>query len=177
MSSEKRLTDTQRAVVELRQHRQMTQQQFAVHLGIAITTVARWETFRPPSGPSLRRLREVALEFGRPDLEDIFYKAIVTETYLASLPPEDPVQLLHLAIVRLHIEASRPQPKPTPTAMKAYRQVVSAIARAHRAVKDEIDARKSDKYSWSDTDFDNTQLKLERLVEQLGKLKEKKKSR
>jgi transcriptional regulator with XRE-family HTH domain len=174
MSREKRLEDTQRAVVALRQHRQMTQQQFAVYLDVAITTVARWETFRPPSGPSLRRLREVAIEFGRLDLEDIFWSAIAMEVHRTSLPDDDPIQLLYLAIVRLHLEASRPQPKPTPTAMKAYRQVVSAIVKAHGAVADEIEAKMGGKDRWTDTDLLNTQLQLERLEkDQLKKSKEK----
>jgi transcriptional regulator with XRE-family HTH domain len=174
VSSKKRLTDTQRAVVALRQHRQMTQQGFAVYLNIAITTVARWETFRPPSGASLKRLLEVAEEFGRRDLADIFWSAIVMEKNY-DLQPDDPIHVLTLAIVRLHMEASRPTS--TPTAMEAYRQVVSAIAKAHGVVKDEIDARKTDTYSWTDTDFDYTQFQLERLAEQLKQSKGKKKSR
>jgi transcriptional regulator with XRE-family HTH domain len=121
-----RLLPTQKAVVELRKHRGMTQQEFSSRLGIAITTVARWETFRPPSGSSLARLRDAAAESGRPDLQRIFDRALLLE---AIAPLRLPFGPLSKAVSNL-ITASTCQPV-DPRLAKAYGQMLSALTEAH----------------------------------------------
>jgi transcriptional regulator with XRE-family HTH domain len=80
MSSEKRSgkTETQLAVVELRKHAGMTQQQLAVEMGLSIVTVTRWETSRPPQGIYLLHLASIAKKLKRPDLQRIFMAGIVS---------------------------------------------------------------------------------------------------
>ena len=80
------------AVTQLRQALGQTQQQFAQTLGTAVTSIARYETSRNPSGPILVRLKDLTRHLmgyvadDRPevrrklcDLEDIFYSALVNE--------------------------------------------------------------------------------------------------
>jgi transcriptional regulator with XRE-family HTH domain len=57
----------------------MTQQEFAISLGVAITTVARYETGRSPRGRILSKFAELAAENGRPDLSGIFKRRSVAE--------------------------------------------------------------------------------------------------
>jgi transcriptional regulator with XRE-family HTH domain len=61
MSTEKK-EPVQKAVIALRQHLGMTQQQFAEGLDVTVVTVCRWETSRPPTGFSLFRLLFLARE-------------------------------------------------------------------------------------------------------------------
>ena len=80
------------AVTQLRQALGQTQQQFAQTLGTAVTSIARYETSRNPSGPILVRLKDLTRHLmgyvadNRPelrrelcDLDDIFYSALVNE--------------------------------------------------------------------------------------------------
>jgi transcriptional regulator with XRE-family HTH domain len=71
------------ALVLLRKHMKMTQQEFAVQvLEGAITTVSRYETGNPPPrGDVLLRLAAVARDHGRPDLARIF-----TRVWVENLP-------------------------------------------------------------------------------------------
>jgi len=47
-------------IKRLRAHRQETQEEFAVVVGVSTYTVSKWETARhKPTGLSLRRLREM----------------------------------------------------------------------------------------------------------------------
>jgi transcriptional regulator with XRE-family HTH domain len=116
----------------------MTQQQLAVHMGLTVTTVSRWETFRPPGGLSLGQLAKVAYEFGRPDLEAIFRKALFTEMDLTAwmLVPgaNEPLS----KAVRNIVEALNGiAPK---RLVIAYRKMVSAIRAAHdELVKNAVD--------------------------------------
>ena len=57
-------TTTSQAVLNLRKGLGDTLQQFATRLNCAYTTVARWETVRPPSGDSLLMLIAVAEKHG-----------------------------------------------------------------------------------------------------------------
>lgn len=67
------------AVAALRHHIGETQQQFAARLGLAITSIARYETQRAPSGDVLGRLVDLADEVGRADLAGIFRQALTVE--------------------------------------------------------------------------------------------------
>lgn len=69
------------AVTELRKQLGQTQQQFAQTLDVTITTIARYETSRSPSGAVLIRLRGLALALGEPaaHLEKIFFSALIDE--------------------------------------------------------------------------------------------------
>src|SRR5262245_4068820 len=62
-------------VIELRTALGETQQQFAVRLGVALTSVARWETTYPPRAERIEQLAVLAEENGHPDIAKRFRKA------------------------------------------------------------------------------------------------------
>src|SRR4029078_7687539 len=68
-----------RAVRELRQTLQESQQAFAYRMKSAVRTIARYETVRPPRGSVLAQLEGVALEAGRADLATVFRQALAQE--------------------------------------------------------------------------------------------------
>ena len=67
------------AVREVRAALGMTQQAFANHMQVALTTIARYETGRAPTGVILRKLAEVAEQNGRPDLGNIFRRHLMLQ--------------------------------------------------------------------------------------------------
>jgi transcriptional regulator with XRE-family HTH domain len=67
------------AVRKLRECLGQTQQAFAHSLGVAITTVARWETTRPPKGKTLSNLNKLASENNQWGLAGIFVNALWDE--------------------------------------------------------------------------------------------------
>ena len=67
------------AVSKLRQQLGQTQQQFAQTLKTSITTIARYETSRNPSGQILLELEKLAREHGFAEVHDVFYSAVVDE--------------------------------------------------------------------------------------------------
>ena len=66
-------------VAELRKAHGMTQQAFSNHLGVALNTVARWETVRVPDRQHLSKLAEMATLIGRDDISDILRLAALDE--------------------------------------------------------------------------------------------------
>jgi len=68
-----------KAALQLRLALGETQQQFAARLGTAITTIARYETVRPPSGLHLGPYLKVAAEHRFLDIAIVFKKAIERE--------------------------------------------------------------------------------------------------
>jgi hypothetical protein len=145
----------------------MTQQEFSNHLDVAITTVARWETFRPPSGLSLARLRDAAAEFGRPDLQIVFEKALMSEVAAPLLLPFGP---LSQAVSNLFTASTVLPPKPR--LVKAYRQALSAITEAHAQLFAEAGAGRFRALPLEE--IRKTQLALEQ-IEETEQMKEKKK--
>lgn len=83
MISRRQLTE---AVRELRLHFGETQQKFAARLNAAVITIARWETNRPPSGPSLEQLLGLSRTEGVSKCEQVFQEAANGNV---ELPPED----------------------------------------------------------------------------------------
>jgi transcriptional regulator with XRE-family HTH domain len=73
------------AVRSLRLRLHHTQQTFAVFLGLAIRTIARYETIRPPSGKALVRFANLARENDLEQISETLHHALVLE--LASLLP------------------------------------------------------------------------------------------
>jgi transcriptional regulator with XRE-family HTH domain len=67
------------AVKKLRLALGDTQQQFAARLGLAISTVVRYELTRPPKGRALRQLADVAHKNREFELAFIFHTALVEE--------------------------------------------------------------------------------------------------
>lgn len=67
------------AIKDLREALGQTQQQFAQTLGTAVTTIARYETGRNPTGQILIRLKDLAREHKQENLDDVFYTALVQE--------------------------------------------------------------------------------------------------
>jgi transcriptional regulator with XRE-family HTH domain len=117
----------------------MTQQQFAVHLGVAITTAARWETSRPPSGPTLAALIHFAKDSDRPDLQKVFEADLITEAATFHFTPEtpatDPAPPLHDALA--HLVACGADRTPTSPLGRAYRQVFRAVLSGHSILLEE----------------------------------------
>lgn len=71
--------DLSSAVVRLRKALGDTQQAFASRLGTAITTVARYETIRPPRGNALVQFTQLAKSKGELELAKVFEDALSEE--------------------------------------------------------------------------------------------------
>jgi transcriptional regulator with XRE-family HTH domain len=67
------------AVRQLRSTLGLTQQAFAVEMGTALTTIARWETVRSPRGRTLNLLAQRAEKTERPDLAATFRRELMAE--------------------------------------------------------------------------------------------------
>jgi transcriptional regulator with XRE-family HTH domain len=76
--TEKRATLTD-AVKALRGALGDTQQQFAQRLGMAISTVVRYESTRPPKGKALSQLFGLALSNGLHDVAEMFRRALLSD--------------------------------------------------------------------------------------------------
>jgi transcriptional regulator with XRE-family HTH domain len=79
MSTKKRRTPVQEAVLALRKQLGLTQQQLAVAMNVTVVTVCRWETSRPPSGFSLVQLMMFARRCDTAELSNLFEKHIWEE--------------------------------------------------------------------------------------------------
>jgi transcriptional regulator with XRE-family HTH domain len=66
-------------VAELRKAYGMTQQAFSNNLGVALNTVARWESIRVPDKDYLPKLADMAVAIGRNDIADILRIASLDE--------------------------------------------------------------------------------------------------
>jgi DNA-binding XRE family transcriptional regulator len=75
IDSKQEIAPLSSAVHELRFTIGQTQQQFAQTIKTAITTIARWETTRPPKGKWLIRLALTAQEHGLEELSSTFREA------------------------------------------------------------------------------------------------------
>src|SRR5215467_11980425 len=73
------------AVIDLRAEFGETQQAFALRLGTAIATIARYETSRPPSGTALATLAVAAQDAGRGDLVLEFMEELGEELHLRDI--------------------------------------------------------------------------------------------
>src|ERR1035437_96317 len=68
------------AVARLRQSFGESQQEFANRTGLAITTVARYETSRPPQGESLDLFCALARQQGLTEVAETFRNALIAQT-------------------------------------------------------------------------------------------------
>ncbi len=68
------------AIKEVRSHLNESQQEFSNRLGVTLSTVARYESVKPPKGPILVRIAEIARASGRDDLADILRQAEETQS-------------------------------------------------------------------------------------------------
>lgn len=64
-----------KALIDLRNALGETQQQFAVRIGASVTTIARYETFRPPHGKTLVQIADIAQQRGLDELASVFHQA------------------------------------------------------------------------------------------------------
>jgi transcriptional regulator with XRE-family HTH domain len=97
MSTGKKRTPIQEAVIEMRKRLELTQQQLSEALGVVLPTVGRWESSRPPSGFSLARLYMYAQRFDNTrDLSEIFWQAAEAErrSVISRLPRSIPERAL-----------------------------------------------------------------------------------
>ena len=67
------------AIIKLRATLGESQQQFANRLGSAVTTIARYETSRPPRGKALAQLADLARSTGQLELARVFSDALEGE--------------------------------------------------------------------------------------------------
>lgn len=67
------------ALIQLRALLGETQQRFANRLGTAVTTIARYETSRPPKGKVLAQLEQIARKEGKGECADVFRRALEKE--------------------------------------------------------------------------------------------------
>jgi len=79
-----------RSIKTLRENMNLTQQEFATLLGIAIRTVARWEKDQPPHGEILTRLAQIADARDLDEVARCFVAELRTEKtgHYASTEPE-----------------------------------------------------------------------------------------
>jgi transcriptional regulator with XRE-family HTH domain len=68
-----------RAIKELRLRLGDTQQRFANRLNLAISTVVRYESTRPPKGKALAELYKIAADSGLDDVALMFRQAVEAE--------------------------------------------------------------------------------------------------
>lgn len=79
-------------VRKLRGVLQETQPQFAARLGVAVVTVARWETTRPPRGAWLDKLADLAESRDLREYAQVFREARTSDTRPSA---GRPVSILH----------------------------------------------------------------------------------
>lgn len=124
------------AVIRLREALGENQQQFANRLGTAITTIARYETSRPPSGQALVALAKLAVEHDRTDDAILFRKALEKEMGLESRGTPSgaeetiAVELLLLVLRNRHIAEVDREYR---TAQRHLREAWDHISRAEQA--------------------------------------------
>jgi transcriptional regulator with XRE-family HTH domain len=95
------------AVRKLREALGETQQQFAFRSRMAIRTIARYETSRPPKGKALLDFMRLAKASGRPVEFEVFRTAIAEETvFILADIAESPEFLARLAVRRPAIAPS-----------------------------------------------------------------------
>jgi transcriptional regulator with XRE-family HTH domain len=78
--SRKKRAAVQEAVVALRRHFGMTQQQLATEMNVGVMTISRWETSRVPTGFSLFRLLSLARNYNLSEIASVFEDAWSKET-------------------------------------------------------------------------------------------------
>src|SRR5271156_458013 len=98
---------TSEAVVHLRQALGESQQQFANRNQTAITTIARYETSRPPKGKALAQFARLAEEAGRHDIASVFERALENELGTATPLLTQIEQMLIHALVGTYRAAPR----------------------------------------------------------------------
>jgi transcriptional regulator with XRE-family HTH domain len=103
------------AVRELRESLSQSQQQFSNTIGVAMNTVARWETTRPPKGKALNDLRELAIENKKTELAWIFGDALLGELGLKDRVAKGLANRLYALIDLLVAGADSLDPHPPST--------------------------------------------------------------
>jgi transcriptional regulator with XRE-family HTH domain len=91
------------AVIDLRMALGQTQQEFAQSLGNAITTVARWETSRPPSGRVLQELSDFAFVNGLIPIAQIFVEALRAEAVRLDRGAPEPLEQRSNLLAKLRL--------------------------------------------------------------------------
>lgn len=95
------------ALIQLRQALGENQQQFANRTQIAMTTIARYETSRRPTGKALAQFARVAEQAGRHDLATVFETALTRELGTDSPVLSQTEQALTAALVDSYRAAPR----------------------------------------------------------------------
>jgi transcriptional regulator with XRE-family HTH domain len=160
MSRQREKTPVQKALIQLRKMRGMTQQQFSEAVGVTMISVNRWETSRPPTGPSLWRLVKYALDSGAFEIAAVFQRAADK-----SLPIPPPNRADEQALKELRHAAQY-----DPALRERYLAVLRKLATAHAELMN---------MSWSEEiqlqlgleweDWEETQKDLEWMLKHVKK--------
>jgi transcriptional regulator with XRE-family HTH domain len=129
MSTTKK-TNTQQALLALREHLGLTQRALALALDVTVVTVCRWETSRPPSGASLVRLAAFARASGEGDLAKIFSQSFDAEFHLSEDSLRLPLPRLPLFTPSAALMELWPY-KYRSAIAKPYKQLLEQIERVH----------------------------------------------
>jgi transcriptional regulator with XRE-family HTH domain len=166
-------TETQRAIVELRKHLGMTQQQLSTLMGVTLTSVGRWETTRPPRGFYLWHLAFLAKQSTQPHLQRIFLEGLAKGSgedsrLLQSLKdakeaPRQLLEALNSAIFHLSVCTNffDYQGLPLPVA-HSYQLMLEAIRTAHLDLLTDVRSRR---IPVRPDALEQTQLLLEEAIE------------
>jgi transcriptional regulator with XRE-family HTH domain len=149
-------TETQRAIVRLRELLGLSQEGLARELGVSRLSVARWEGQKPPIGPSLWRLYQFAVDSHANEIAAIMMKHIDRQqsTQLASFRYPVSPEIQALKDLRIVAECD-------PERRKLLLPVLKKLRDMHREmmktpVPEELEDFYQDPKAW-----DNTQRNLE----------------
>ncbi len=95
------------AIRELRKHKGITQQQLANDLGLAVSSVARYEAGKPIDRAVSKRIYELCIEANRFDLADVFFRKYVPDELFSI---EDNIILIWLTTMDLRLRLHSNEP-------------------------------------------------------------------
>jgi transcriptional regulator with XRE-family HTH domain len=95
------------AIRELRKQKGLTQQQLANELGLAVSSVARYEAGKPPEARVLAQLAIDAIGTGRNDLAKVFQAELAKDLKISEINNLGLIVYLHKLIILLKKENLR----------------------------------------------------------------------
>jgi transcriptional regulator with XRE-family HTH domain len=129
----KEKTRVQKALIQMRRQLNLTQQQLAARLNVALPTVGKWESTRSPTGESLIQLAAFAYRTGQHETAKVFFAAgaqlpLAAGDFLFPQAAEDAIR---------QIRAGRSYPAVAREYLNVLRAVVAAL---HVCVEETIEA-------------------------------------
>src|SRR5689334_11883958 len=120
------------ALIQLRQTLGHSQQQFASRTGLAVTTIARYETSRPPRGRELGIFHRLAVEAHRPDIAAAFGEAMADELSMKAERIPRTIEESILADLLFLMMRNRQH---SPAIGNAFRKTIEQIFRTFEVLK------------------------------------------